>query len=114
MTIKIYHNPHCSKSRSGLKYLQSKTSDYTVYNYIKKGLKEEDLKEIILKMNVHPSELVRENEELFKKELKGKNYTDIEWIKIICDNPKLLRRPLIVSKYKAVIGDPVENIDKII
>ena len=113
MAIKIYHNPRCAKSRNGLKYLQSKTSDLVVYDYIKNGLSMDDLKEIILKLNVKPFELVRKNEELYRKELKGKNFTDNEWLKIISDNPKLLRRPLIVGKYKAVIGDLLENIDKV-
>ena len=53
-----------------------------VYDYIKNGLSMDDLKEIILKLNVKPFELVRKNEELYRKELKGKNFTDNEWLKI--------------------------------
>lgn len=113
MAIKIYHYPRCAKSRKGLKYLQSKTSDIIINDYFKNGLSLEDLNEIILKLNIPPVELIRENEELFREELKGKKFTDTEWLKIIIDNPNLLRRPLIVSKYKAIIGDPPENIDKL-
>ena len=35
---------------------------------------------------------------------------DHELIKIIIQNPKLLKRPIVEGQYKAVIGDPVENI----
>jgi len=111
MGIKIYHNPKCAKSRKGLNYLKLKTTDFVISEYIKNGITLEELKEVVLKLNVKPSTLVRENEEIFKKELKGRNFTDDEWLIIIRENPKLLKRPLIVGKHKAVFGDPVENID---
>ena len=70
-----------------------------------------ELKDIILKLNVKPFELIRTNEPIFRKEFRGKKFNDEEWLIIIKENPKLLRRPVIVGKHKAVIGDPVENIE---
>jgi arsenate reductase (glutaredoxin) len=67
----------------------------------------------VLKLNVSPSELIRTQEEVYKKELKGKSFTSEEWIRIISENPKLLQRPLILTRHKAVLGDPPENIDKL-
>ena len=113
MAIKVYHNNRCKKSRAGLEYLQSKTTDFEIIDYIKLGVTKKDLEEMVLKMNISPSELVRTQEEYFKKELKGKSFTDHEWIQIISENPKLLKRPVIISKHRAVIGDPRENIDKL-
>jgi arsenate reductase (glutaredoxin) len=52
---------------------------------------------------------VRKQEDIFKKELKGKNFTDGEWITIIIENPKLLQRPIIVGKHKAVLAQPAER-----
>lgn len=114
MPLKVYHNNRCKKSRAGLERLRQITGDFEIREYIKEGITEDELKEIVLKMNIHPSELVRTQEDYYKKELKGKSFTDQEWIKIISENPKLLKRPVIVSKHKAVIGDPPENIDNII
>lgn len=112
--LKIYHNSRCRKSRSGLEYLTSKSNEFEVVEYLKGHLSEEELKEIIKKTNKKPSELVRTQEDYFKKNLKGKSFTDEEWIKIIIENPKLLQRPIIVAKHKAVLGDPPENIDKVL
>jgi arsenate reductase (glutaredoxin) len=112
--LKIFHNPQCRKSREGLEFLKSKTSKFELINYLKNGLKESELKEILLKSNLEPSKIIRTNEELFRKELKGKNFTPEEWIKIICENPRLLQRPFIVGKHKAVLGDPVETIEEVI
>lgn len=85
-----------------------------IIDYIKNGISTREIKEIILKMHVSPRELVRTNEVLFKKELKNLDLEDEEWIKVISENPVLLRRPIVLARYKAVIGDPAENIEKVI
>lgn len=112
--LKIYHNPRCRKSRAGLDYLKSNTDDFELIDYQKTGLTQDMLKEILLKTNLKPIDLVRKQEEVYRKELKGKSFTDEEWIEIICENPKLLQRPLVISKHKAVLGDPAENIKAVL
>jgi len=111
---KIYHNTRCRKSREGLEYLKSKTADYEIVEYLKTGLSKDILKEILLKSNLQPIELIRKQEDLYKKELKGKEFTDEEWIQIIIENPQLLQRPFIVGKHKAVLAQPAEKADEVI
>lgn len=112
--LKIYHNPRCRKSRAGLEYLKLKTNEFQVIYYLKDGLTENDLKEIMLKTNLKAIDLVRKVEDAYKKELKGKSFTDEEWIKIIIENPKLLRRPVIVAKHKAMVGESAERIEEVL
>ena len=111
--IKIFHNPRCSKSRAGLEYLKTKTADFEIIDYLKTGLNKEALQQIIQRLNVKPVELVRTQEDYFKQQLKGKIFSDEEWIQIIVENPKLLKRPIIVNKYKAVWADPADLTDKL-
>jgi arsenate reductase (glutaredoxin) len=107
--LKIYHNPKCKKSREGLKYLQDKGIDLEIVNYIKEGITE-----IIMKLNLSPFNIVRKQEEQYRKELKGKKFTDIEWIKILVENPKLIERPIVVAKHKAVIAQPPDKADELL
>ena len=109
----IYHNPRCSKSRNGLAYLNEKKVAFKVREYLKDLLTEAELSSLVMKLHVKPVELVRTQEELYKKELKGLNMNDEEWIKVMVENPKLIHRPIVEGKYKAVLGNPVENIDKL-
>jgi arsenate reductase (glutaredoxin) len=111
---KFYHNPRCQKSRAGLENFKSVITDFEVIDYMKTGLTEEILNEILLKTNLEPIDIVRKQEELFIKELKGKSFTKVEWIKIICENPRLLQRPIIVGNHKALIANPVEKINDFI
>jgi len=112
--IKIYHNPRCKKSREGLAYLTKKCKDFILTDYIKEGLSEDDMKEILLKSNLPVESLVRSQEDVFKKELKGKKFNEDEWIQIITENPKLLQRPIVVSKTKAILAQPPEKIDLVL
>ena len=111
--IKIFHNPRCKKSCEGLKYLQDKGVPHQVVKYIDSGIDKKDLKEIVLKTNLKPISLIRTQEEYYKKELKGKKFTDDEWLEIICEHPKLLQRPIIVGRYKAVLAQPPSLCDSI-
>ena len=111
--VKIYHNPRCKKSRAGLQYLTEKGVEPVVINYITDGISESVLEELLQKLNKKPEEIIRKQEALYKSDLKGKNFTDKEWVKILSENPKLIQRPVVVKGYKAVIGDPVENISNL-
>lgn len=109
--IKIYHNPRCRKSRAGLAHLETKKVDFEIIDYIKKPLSEAELADLLMRLNKSPQDIIRTQEDVFKKEFKGKNFADEEWIKIIVEHPKLIQRPIIVRDYKAVIGQPLEEID---
>ena len=67
-----------------------------------------------MKLNIGPEELVRKQEEMYRKELKGRHFNDEEWILILTENPKLIRRPVVIGKHKAVIGDPPDELDRLL
>ena len=94
-----------------MQYATEKNMDLRVREYLKEPLSEAELTALVMKLHVKPVELVRTQEELFRKELKGLNLNDDEWIKVMVENPRLIHRPIVEGKYKAVIGDPPENID---
>jgi len=111
--ISIYHNPRCRKSRAGLEYLKKKGAEFKVVEYMKEYFTVESLKELLAKLNMAPQELIREQEEIYKKQFKGRNFNSGEWIKILIKHPNLIKRPIVEKDYKAVWADPPENIDKL-
>ncbi len=101
--LTIYHNPRCSKSRCALETLTEKGEEVEVIEYLKTPLTKKILKNLLMKLNMKPIDIIRVNEDVFKKNFKGKNFTDDEWIQILIENPVLLQRPIVVSEYKAEI-----------
>jgi arsenate reductase (glutaredoxin) len=112
--LTIYHNPRCQKSRAGLKYLIDNNIDHKVVDYMKVKITAAELKEILLKLNKKACDIVRTQEILYKKELKGRNFEEEEWINIILSELSLLMRPIVVAKHKAIIAIPPENIARLL
>ncbi|MBJ2173172.1 arsenate reductase (glutaredoxin) [Aureibaculum sp. A20] len=112
--MKIYHNNRCSKSRCGLEILNNSKQDFEVVDYIKNPLSEDEIKDLLKKLNFSPLQLVRKNEAIWKENYKGKDLSDSEIIKAMSEHPKLIERPIVVKGDKAVIGRPPENISALL
>ena len=108
--IKIYHNPRCKKSRAGLEYVKERTDNYEIIEYLKNPITFDELKDLLIKLNETPTGMIRTQEAIYKSNFKGKNFNNDEWIKIMTENPKLIKRPIVVKGPKAVWGDPSENL----
>ena len=115
MNYTIFYNSKCQKSRSGLQYLRSKHIEPEVIEYLKdKPFTSESLKEILKKLGIKPIDIVRTQETYFKQNYKGKSLTNDQWIKILVENPKLIRRPIIVKGENAILGDIIKHIDTLL
>lgn len=108
--MKIYHNPRCRKSREGLQLLESSDLDFQIIDYLKNPPSEKELNDILTMLGFKPIQLVRKNESIWKENYKNKELTDDEIIKAMCNNPKLIERPIVINGNKAVVGRPLENI----
>jgi arsenate reductase len=112
--MKIYHNPRCGKSREGVAILQESKLPFEIINYLETPISEEELTEIIKLLGIAPIDLVRKNEAIWKENYKSKNLSDSEIITVMVKNPKLIERPIVINKGKAVIGRPPELIKSIL
>lgn len=112
--MKIYHNPRCAKSRAGLQFLEENGYKTEVINYMKDGISEDELRNILKLTGMAAIELVRTQEELYKTEYKDKEISDEEWVSILSANPRLLKRPIVVNGKKAILAQPANLIDEIL
>jgi arsenate reductase len=108
--LQIYHNPRCKKSREGLAILENSGKEFEVVKYLEDVPSEKELEEIIKLLGISPIQLVRKKEKIWKDGYKGKELSDSEIIKAMVQNPKLIERPIVINRNKAVIGRPPENI----
>tara|TARA_Y100001936_G_scaffold66836_1_gene65840 strand:- start:712 stop:1056 length:345 start_codon:yes stop_codon:yes gene_type:complete len=110
-----YHNPRCSKSREGLKLLESSKKQFKVKLYLSEELLYSEIEDLLDKLQIDPKELIRKKEKIIEeKGIDLKNMTKKEIILTILKYPILIERPILVSKDKAVIGRPPEIINSIL
>ena len=111
----IYHNPRCSKSRQALQILRDRGIEPSIVEYLKTPLQKDELKKISTSLGFRPKEFVRKNESDFKeRNLVNHLEDDDKMIEAMAAYPKIIERPIVVLKDKAVIGRPLDNVLKLI
>ena len=112
--IKIYHNNRCTKSRCALQELEQSGQAFEIVYYLETPPDKNELEEIIRKLGIKPSELIRKTEKIYIENYKGKSLTEDEWIGAMIKYPILIERPIIISENKAVVARPTEKIYEIL
>ena len=111
MSVTIYHNPRCSKSRQTLGLLQERIIDINIIEYLRTPPDISQLKQILKKLGYEPRQLIRNSEQIYKDfDLGNENNTAEDLIKAMAQNPILIERPIVLSGEKAVIGRPPESV----
>jgi len=112
--LTIWHNPRCSKSREALKLLEESGKEYSVVKYLDEQPSKEELQALLSKMSLSPREIMRTKEAIYK-ELDLKNEEDdMKLIEAMVENPKLIERPIIIQKEKAIIARPPSLVSEFI
>ena len=111
MSITIYHNPKCSKSRQTLKLLQEQGINPLTIEYLKNPPTVEKLKEILSLLGVSPRDLMRKKENEYKElGLASCKLSDRDLIRYMVKNPILIERPIVLANGKAALGRPPEQV----
>ncbi len=113
-TIKVYHNPRCSKSRMAVNYLNSKSIAFETVLYLDTKLSVTTIKDILNKLNCAPLDLMRKGEAIYKSVVKDKNLSESQLIDMLIKYPNLIERPIIIKGKRALIARPTELIDSIL
>lgn len=104
--ITIYHNNQCSKSREALSILKDAGTDFQVVEYLKVIQSSNEIKDILKKLGISASDLMRKGEKDYIENVKGKTLTEEQLIDLLVKFPKLIERPIVIKGNKAIIGRP--------
>jgi arsenate reductase len=113
MTITLFHNPNCSKSRKTLELLQESGVSPKIVTYLTDPPDPESILRIARLLKVKVEDLLRKGEEEVKNAADlpplGDDTALANWIQ---RHPKALQRPIAVDEDndRAVIGRPPENV----
>ncbi len=115
MTITIFHNPRCSKSRQTLGLIEEKGLTPTIVEYLKDAPTKATLKTLLKELGLKPRDLMRKGEAVYKDlNLADGNKTDEELIEAMVKNPILIERPIVMTSKGARLGRPPESVLEIL
>lgn len=111
MSVRIYHNSRCSKSRGTLELLQARGIEPEVVNYLDTPPSVDELRTLLRMLGMTPRQLLRTGEADYKEQgLDDPALGDEALLKAMVAHPKLIERPIVVADGKAAIGRPPEAV----
>ena len=111
MTVTLYHNPRCSKSRQTLALLEQQGITPIIRDYLNDVPTAKELGEILKMLDMAPRDLMRKKEVEYKEAgLDDPSLSDEDLIKAMVTIPKLIERPIAIKDGKAAIGRPPESV----
>lgn len=114
MTVTIWHNPRCSKSRQTLALLRDEGVEPEIQEYLKDAPTDAEIRNALTLLGIAPRALMRTGEALYK-ELGLKDVSDDDaLVAAMAANPVLIERPVVFSKGKAALGRPPEDVLEIL
>ncbi|MBZ0164149.1 MAG: arsenate reductase (glutaredoxin) [Notoacmeibacter sp.] len=111
MSVTIYHNPRCSKSRQALELLREKGIEPKVVEYLKAPPSRDELAEIVKATGEPVRALLRKQGSPYDElDLDNEKWSDDQLLDFMAEHPALLNRPVVVGPKGAVLGRPTERI----
>ncbi|MEC5394398.1 ArsC/Spx/MgsR family protein [Bergeyella sp. RCAD1439] len=107
----LLHNNRCSKSREAVKYLEDRGVVFNVRYYLEDPLSEAELRELLGWLGLSADKVLRKNEPEWKDHFSGKVLSEEDKIKALLQYPKLLQRPILIKREKAVVARPAEAME---
>lgn len=117
MSLKIYHNPRCSKSRKTLEIIQNAGIEPTIVRYLEEAPSAAEILDLAQRLGGTVADLLRRGEAEFKSASDLPDLDDDKalaaWIQA---HPKVLERPIVVdtNSGKAIMGRPPENVKQLL
>ena len=113
--LTIYQKPTCTTCREVYAELEKKGVDFEAVNYYVDPIPKTKLKELLKKMGMKASDLLRKKEEIYKKlKLDQKKLSEDELVDCMVKYPDLIQRPIVERGKRAILARPAERIREIL
>jgi len=117
MSLTIYHNPRCSKSRKTLEIIRDAGIEPTIVLYLEETPSGSEIAAVADNLGLPVADLLRRGESAFREAANLPDLNDnialADWVQA---HPIVLERPIVVNNDsgKAVIGRPPENVNELL
>ena len=108
MSVTIYHNPRCSKSRQTLQLLRDRGIEPQIVEYL-------ETPPDAATLGLEPRAFMRRKEAPYKTlELADESLNRNVLIAAMIANPILIERPIVINGDKVALGRPPESVLEIL
>jgi arsenate reductase len=113
MTVTIYHNPRCGKSRQTLALLEARGAKPRIIEYLKEPPSAAELKRLLKKLGMTAHQLVR-RKEAKEAGIDPDALSEDALVVAMVKHPITIERPIVVAGAKVALGRPPERVVSIL
>ena len=114
MTLILWHNPRCSKSRQTLSLLRDHGHEPHIRRYLDDPPSVAELHAVHAHLGGPVMDMVRRKESAFAEAGLSGTSSDDEVYAALAANPILIERPILLTEDAAAIGRPPEKVLEIL
>jgi arsenate reductase len=115
MKIVIYQKPTCTTCRQVHAALKESGVDFEAVDYYMDRIPKTKLQDLLRKMGMKATDLLRKKEEVYKKlKLGGRPLTEAEALDLMVEYPDLIQRPIVEKGPRAILARPAERLKEIL
>jgi arsenate reductase (glutaredoxin) len=112
--LTIYYDNDSAKARMTLAYAMSLTTKVNRQEIHNAEISETILRQLLSRLNVSPKEILNKAHSYYKEVIKGRDFTDQEWLCILRKNPTLLKCPIATYRNQTVLCQTPTDIFKLL
>ncbi|MEZ5896235.1 MAG: arsenate reductase (glutaredoxin) [Parvularculaceae bacterium] len=111
MTVTIWHNPRCSKSRETLALLTARGIEPEIVHYLETPPGKAQILAAAKALGVGVRDMMRTKEAAYKDQgLDDAALSDAQLAEAMSRTPALIERPIVFAGHRAAIGRPPEYV----
>jgi len=113
--IVVYQKPTCTTCRQVYNALKESGVDFDAVDYYTDPIPKTKLKELLRKMGMNASDLLRTKEPIYKTlKLADRDLKDDELVDLMVKHPDLIQRPIVEKGSRAILARPAERLKEIV
>ena len=101
--ILVYYNPESSSDRKTVAYARSVVPHVKTFSFAQAPSTGTSWQHILKALNLHPKELMNKAHPYYQANIRGRDFEDECWIKVIRKNPDLLKAPIAIRGSRAIL-----------
>jgi arsenate reductase len=115
IAMRLYYNPHCSKSRAARSLLEEAGHAVEIVNYLDTPPDAATLAALLDRLDAEPAALVRTSDAGFAEDAAAKMPLSRDAVIALLERqPELMQRPVLDTGQQALIARPPERVSELV
>ncbi len=99
----VYYDPGSIRAKKVLAYARGVAQHVKEVEYHKTKLTPTLWKQLLFKLDSNPKNLLNKAHPYYQSNIRGREFDDEGWLKILINNPDLIKCPIVVKGEKAIL-----------